>query len=240
MSSERLSSVDAARADPVLKRYLPRRTTVSVGGRSLALVLPNSGDLIRSGAWAGEGPDEPPYWQEIWPASIAAARTLTRLRCRPGTRVLDLGCGLGLPGMAAAMAGCDVTFADLQTDALSFVRWNLAILAPGAKAEFLRIDWSRDVVGGQFDMLILSDVSYRPVHHLALWRHIESCLDTDGVVLHCDPERREASGFVAALQQRLHTVETRSRVLVGTRQSMIRVCLARRNQDSGNWPADLL
>ena len=228
-------SVDAARADSVLKRFSPRRVVIPIGGRPLSLVLPDTGALIRTGAWATEGEAEPPYWQEVWPASVAAARSAARLCRGAGIRVLDLGCGLGVPGIAAARAGCAVTFADRDADALAFVRWNLASVAPEAATSCVRIDWSHAVVDGQFDVVIMSDVSYRPVHHLALWRHVDACLAPDGLIIHSDPERRESHPFVSGLHQRLHLVETRARVLIGTRQSVIRLCLARRLAQSPRW-----
>src|SRR5437870_12373463 len=42
-----------------------------------------------------------PYWAEIWTASRAIARRLAAGPSLEGAAVLDLGCGLGLSGLAA-------------------------------------------------------------------------------------------------------------------------------------------
>ena len=50
-----------------------------------------------------------PYWTRAWPSSIAlASLILSRPELVRGKRVADLGCGLGLAGMAAAFAGKQV------------------------------------------------------------------------------------------------------------------------------------
>src|SRR4051812_50149306 len=45
-----------------------------------------------------------PYWAELWPSGVALARDVSSRSLR-GARTLELGCGLGLPSMAAALAG---------------------------------------------------------------------------------------------------------------------------------------
>lgn len=191
------------------------------------MVLPDASSLIRGGAWASEDVEEPPYWQQIWPASVAAARVIPRILRPRALRVLDLGCGLGLPGIAAAAFGGCVTFADLHSDALEFVRWNLGSMDLGG-ASLVRIDWSREVVAGLFDVVILSDVSYRPVHHLALWRHLDACLAADGRVIHTEPFRREANHFVTRLAERFSVEQSEMRVSLGSRETRVRVCCAAR------------
>src|SRR4051812_115944 len=45
-----------------------------------------------------------PYWAELWPSGVALARAVSPRALR-GARTLELGCGLGLPSIAAALAG---------------------------------------------------------------------------------------------------------------------------------------
>ena len=55
-----------------------------------------------------------------WPGSLAAAAPI-------GARVLELGCGLGLPSIAAALCGAHVLATDRSTDALTFTTYNAAL-----------------------------------------------------------------------------------------------------------------
>src|SRR5690606_33568923 len=67
-----------------------------------------------------------PYWAEIWDSARGIVQMLGHEKDGQlvGQRVLDLGCGMGLVGTLAAMLGAEVTFADLESDALLFARLN--------------------------------------------------------------------------------------------------------------------
>ena len=55
---------------------------------------------------AADMPDRDPYWCEPWPSAVAmSAELLQRPDLVAGKRVCELGCGLGLAGLAAAVAG---------------------------------------------------------------------------------------------------------------------------------------
>jgi len=66
--------------------------------------------------------DHDPYWAALWPSSIALAREVASASKQDVVKnkhVCDLGAGLGLAGMAAAMAGAQsVTFYDREPLAL--------------------------------------------------------------------------------------------------------------------------
>lgn len=203
------ATVPEAKRDPVLRRFPLRRLKLPLGDRSLALVVPDVGAWMRAGEWAANTvPNgEPPYWVQIWPASVAMARLLWRRGDLTGQRVLDLGCGLGVPGIAACRAGASVTFADVKPDALAFATWNGARQGSPVVPIGRQVDWSQAEVAGPFDLLLLADVSYRPVHHAALKRHIAGSLAPNGVVLHADPLRRESTPFCAWLRDAMPAIE---------------------------------
>jgi predicted nicotinamide N-methyase len=64
-----------------------------------------------------------PYWAELWPSGLALARHIAT-RELGGLRVLELGCGLGLPALAAAQRGADVLATDWADDAIELLRRN--------------------------------------------------------------------------------------------------------------------
>jgi len=223
-----MASVVEARKDPILRRYVLRRHPLQVGGLSLNLVTPDAKEWIHRGVWAEERirGGEPPYWVQVWPAAVALARHLARSRPlrgprgagarattavaasalpMAGLRVLDLGCGLGVPGCTAAWLGASVTFADKCADALAFAAWNANALS-GERHETRILDWSRDRLSNRFDLILLADVSYHASHHAPVLDHVARCLTEDGVVLHADPYRAASTRFLANLPRHLQVV----------------------------------
>ncbi|PSN10051.1 hypothetical protein C7293_29490, partial [filamentous cyanobacterium CCT1] len=198
-----VAGVPAARQDPVLRRYPLRRLRLPVGAAQLSLVVPDERAWRREGSWTANvlRGGEPPYWLRVWPAAVAIARQLDRAAALMGVRVLDLGCGLGVPGVAAARAGAEVFFVDREADAVAFATWNAeANRAPAApRATGRALDWSRDAVPGPFDLVLLSDVSYHPAHHAPLQRQLARALAPTGCVVHADPGRELSSRFVDRL-----------------------------------------
>src|SRR6202040_2961405 len=50
-----------------------------------------------------------PYWADLWPAARMLTKAILREKWTPGQRALEVGCGLGLPGIAALAMGLRVT-----------------------------------------------------------------------------------------------------------------------------------
>lgn len=54
---------------------------------------------------AGQG-ERDPYWCDVWPSALLMAEELfARPELVAGKRVCEIGCGLGLAGLAAAASG---------------------------------------------------------------------------------------------------------------------------------------
>src|SRR3954467_3868236 len=92
--------------------------------------LPDEGEV----QWAPLAP----YWAVLWRSGVALARKLDGSDLR-GRRVVELGCGLGVPSLAAARAGAEVLATDIDTDALSLVERNAQ--ANGLAVETAVVDW---------------------------------------------------------------------------------------------------
>ena len=133
---------------------LLRDDRVRVGGLTLRLLRPSAPDeLIDEEAFAED--EFLPYWAELWPAAIALAGALPeRLE---GFRVVELGCGLGVPSLVAAARGAEVTALDWAADAVSLLRRNARRNA--LELEAAVHDW-REPLGRRFDLVLAADVLY--------------------------------------------------------------------------------
>ena len=116
-------------------------TVVPVAGVDVKLVLPESEDLVVDMYAALGRPDDDPHWATLWQGSVALAEeVLENPSLVRGKRVLDLGTGLGLAGIAAGLAGAkEVVLTDREPRALY-----CALCASAANG--LRVDDRADAV----------------------------------------------------------------------------------------------
>jgi predicted nicotinamide N-methyase len=101
-----------------------------------------------------------PYWSVLWRSGMALARELDGEDLR-GLRVVELGCGLAVPSIAAARGGAEVIATDGDIDALSLVRQNAE--ANAVELETAAVDWADPdelVDQGPFDLVLCSDILY--------------------------------------------------------------------------------
>lgn len=131
--------------------------TFELAGRTLALLRPPSADeLIDEAAFAVD--EFLPYWAELWPSGVALAAYVGGLDLR-GTRVLELGAGLGLPSLAAALRGADVLATDWAEDAVALLRANAERNGVRLRAEVARWD-EPAAFGSGWDLVLAADVLY--------------------------------------------------------------------------------
>ena len=124
-----------------------------VGEVELSLLRPDTPeDLIDESAF--ERDEFLPYWAELWPAATALAAALPEVA---GRRVVELGCGLGVPALVASARGAEVTATDWAEEAIELLRENAARNGLHVQAE-LR-DW-RDPWPARFDVVLAADVLY--------------------------------------------------------------------------------
>lgn len=174
---------------------------VPLAGRDVRLLRPRNGEaLIDEHAFADD--EFLPYWAEMWPSSIALARSLAG-RALGGRRVLELGCGLGLPSVAAALAGARVLATDWSAAAVAFAARNAALNGAELRAE--RVAWSAPgplLAGAPWDLVLASDVLYEQRMADALLELLPRLVGARGTVLLSDPGREPAAAFLERARAR--------------------------------------
>ncbi len=149
-----------------------------------------------------------PYWATAWPSGLTLAEALQG-RSLGGRRVLELGCGLGLPSLVAASCGARVLATDGSPDAVAFAAHNLALndLEGGAAVA----DWRSAeslVEGGPWDLVLAADVLYLRHNVEALLRVLPKLLAPGGQAIVADPQRAGGRDFVASAK-RIFRLESR-------------------------------
>ena len=152
-----------------------------------------------------------PYWSVLWRSGVALARELSRMRL-DGLRVVELGCGLGVPSLAASRSGAAVLATDADPEALDLLLTNAA--RNGVELDTARVNWSDPaelLAAAPFDLVLASDVLYQ---RAAVAQLLSLLPRLAPWVLLADPGRPAAATFLAEAG-RLWSVETQARGVVG-------------------------
>jgi predicted nicotinamide N-methyase len=151
-----------------------------------------------------------PYWAELWSSSIALAHDIARRSLR-GARVLELGCGLGLPSLAAARAGGRVLATDWSRDAVRAVSENAQ--RNDVRLETAVVSWGEPgpiVEAAPWRYVIASDVLYERRSVGVLLELLPRLVDEASEVLIADPQRAPAEEFLDRAAERWEVRSTGS------------------------------
>ena len=167
---------------------------VALPGRELLLVGPRDRDaLLTEEAFAEE--EFLPYWAELWPSALALARAIAR-RPLTGRRTIELGCGLGLPAIAAAAAGARVLATDGSPDAVAMTARNAERNGVELATALFRWDADPGPLGPPWPLVLASDVLYEARNVEPLLALLPRLTAAAGEVWVADPGRAPAARFL--------------------------------------------
>lgn len=179
-----------------------------VAGTTLDVLRPRDPEALVSDEAFGR--DEfLPYWASLWPSAPVLAARLAERGMR-GRRILELGCGLGVTGLALAALGAEVTATDWATDALELLARNAG--RNGVELEVRRLDWFAASDGplfadsgppppcGGWPLVVAADVLYEARIREPLLGTLARVVAPDGEAWVADPGRKPAAAFWALAQ----------------------------------------
>lgn len=182
------------------RRFVTVNDDVRIGDRDVNILRPRSAeDLISETDF--ERDERLPYWAELWPSSTILANFIVA-DTRPRGRLIELGAGVGLVSIAAAMAGHEVTASDYYEDALAFARAN-SFRNLGYEIATALVDWravSPELP--RFDIVLASDVLYESRYAPLVAGVIDRLLAPRGIGYVADPGRVAANAFADACVER--------------------------------------
>ena len=129
-----------------------------------------------------------PYWADLWPAARMLAKVIMQETWTPGTPALEVGCGLGLPGIVALSKGLRVTFSDYDPCALRFSADN-ARLNGFSEFDVMQLDWRHPPDILKVPLIFASDLIYELRNVIPLIEFIKNVLLPGGVCLLTDQDR---------------------------------------------------
>jgi len=164
--------------------------TVIVEGRTFILGRPSESDRLLDHpavVSAFQADEYMPYWADLWPAARMLAKVLLREPWPADVEALEIGCGLGLPGIVALAAGLRVTFSDYDACALRYAAAN-ARLNGFHEFRTLQLDW-RHPPAVHYPMILAADLVYEVRNVAPLVAFIKEVLEPGGVCLLTDQDR---------------------------------------------------
>lgn len=207
------------RSDPVSPQG---RHSITVGDVALTMETPPDLDALldRAVARDPQAVDAIPYYAILWPAAHGLAEHLWRHRTElhGGTRVIELGCGLGLPSILAARLGARVFATDFHPETGEWLQHNAAL--NGVTLEYRQLDWNVFLdarpatcdsrVSGpphhpnslqSYGLVIGSDLLYERRHIPALVCAIDALCAAGGHAVIADPGRNNLPLFVSSMEK---------------------------------------
>jgi predicted nicotinamide N-methyase len=149
-----------------------------------------------------------PYWADLWPAARMLAKAVLAEPFEQKPSVLEVGCGLGLPGIAALARGLQVIFSDYDATAVRFAA-NNARLNGFTDFTELVFDWRDPPADLRVDVVLASDLTYEARHVEPLVALVERVLRPGGLCLWTDQDRPPAAALKSELARLDWPVETK-------------------------------
>ncbi len=143
-----------------------------------------------------------PYFGMIWASGEVLAARLLAGPPLARMRVLDLGCGLGICGLAAASRGAWVTFFDWEPRALEIVAASARQQGElAARCKYVVGDWRTPPAFGPFDRILGADVLYERRNGPAVAAFLARHLEPGGEAWLTDPSRPQARRFPSLAEE---------------------------------------
>jgi predicted nicotinamide N-methyase len=176
------------------------------GGEVEVLRPPDADALISEEAFEHE--EFLPYWAALWTSAVALAHDLS-MRSLRGKPTLELGCGLGLPSIAAARAGGRVLATDWSEDAVRATADNAE--RNGVEVETLKCSWAEPdalVERAPWPLVLASDVLYEHRNVDELLGLLPRLVDATGLILLADPGRVPAERFLREAEEQAWSIRS--------------------------------
>jgi predicted nicotinamide N-methyase len=204
-------------SESLTSRFPTRIHRLDIAGSTIDLLAPVDPDALLDDPIVEQrykADNYLPYWPIIWPSGLMLAEKILRgedsvplateisaLSPQSLPRAIDLGCGLGTTGIAAAKRGWHVTFTDYDPEAIEFAAYNARRNGiPADRIRAIHMDW-RAPIAETFPWVLASDVLYERRLHPLLLSAIDALLarnDPHAQAWVSDPQRSSAEDFPLA------------------------------------------
>ncbi len=131
-----------------------------------------------------------PFWVKLWEAAMVLSYALTSLPDAKGQSLLEIGAGLGAPGITAAACGFDVTLTDFEDIIMDFQK--VSVAASGlCNVRCAHLDWLNPPEMEPFDVITAAEVLFREEFFEPLLKVFKKYLKPGGTIYLAHDARRK-------------------------------------------------
>jgi len=164
---------------------------LQLGDTRLNLLTVSDLESMLDGKEALSNVSDFPFWVKLWEAAIVLGQYLGGQNFKKGTSLLELGAGLGVPGLAAAAAGCDVTLSDYEELILDFERVSAAA-SKLDNVDCMMLDWKNPPEMRRYDIIVGAEILFREEFFKPLLNVMRRALKPEGVIFLAHDVRRQS------------------------------------------------
>lgn len=222
MSSKELSAEAAETYERLRRRYKVAFEPLKINELELELLQVADLEPFLEGKDPFKNVSEFPVWVKLWEAALILGHLLDGMEEAGGKSLLELGAGLGVPGLVAAAKGYRVTMSDYQEVILDFERVSAA--ANGLdNIDFRLIDWFDPPKLAKYDVIVAAEILYREDFFEPLLKIFKSLLAPGGVIYLAHDIKRKSLPKFLLLAEKEHeiAVSTRKMTTDGKKHTII-------------------
>jgi len=212
MNPAQLPEKQYARLREIRKTYKVDFQPLRLRGKEIQLLQVTDLEQLLAGKDPFQDMENFPFWVKLWESAMVLADfMLATPLSKEGQTLLELGAGLGAPGLAAALAGYRATLTDYEPHILDFQRVSAA--ATGLKGVECRLlDWLKPPALPRFDTIIGAEILFREEFFTPLLTIFRSLLAEQGVIYLAHDARRKS------LPKFLHLAEKEYEIAASARK----------------------
>lgn len=201
MNSVKLPDKAAKKLTAIKKKYKVAFEPLRIGNHELKLLKITDLEPLLKGKDPFKNVSDFPFWVKLWEASMVLAQMLTTTPPKPDQTLLELGAGLGAPGLAAAACGHTVTLSDYEPHILDFQRISAAA-SNLTNIDYKVIDWLDPPDLPQFDTIVGAEILFREDFFTPLLNVFRKLLTPGGTIyLAHDARRKSLPKFLKAAEK---------------------------------------
>jgi predicted nicotinamide N-methyase len=219
MQSQELPGRAADIYKRIRKKYKVAFEPLRVRDKELQLLQVTDLELLLGGKDPFQDISNFPFWVKLWEASMVLADLMATTPPKPEQNLLELGAGLGAPGLVAAANGYRVTLSDFEPLILDFQRVSAA--ASGLKdVRFELIDWLKPPELPRFDIIIGAEILFREEFFGPLLNVFDKLLTPDGTIYLAHDIRRKSLPLFLKEAEKKYEIAVSTRKITSDEESL--------------------